>query len=132
MYVRGIRSHGGASSERNIAIPMLTGTPRRRARAEVTSVPYTNGAAPYTSGATEFQVVPPKNPNPNARMDGVAARARTSVITARSATTPIATRAQSPWKRVSPRGAARRRPLRPRRNRTGSMPRLAGERSSRM
>ena len=33
MYVSGIRSHAGASSERKIAIPRLIGMPMRRARA---------------------------------------------------------------------------------------------------
>src|SRR5438034_1015168 len=49
MYVSGIRSHGGESSERKIAMPRLIGTPNRRASADVTRVPYTNGTDPARS-----------------------------------------------------------------------------------
>src|SRR2546426_1858004 len=90
-YVSGIRSQGGESSERKIAMPRLIGTPNRRASAEVTSVPYTNGTAPKTKGGTGFQTLPVKNPRPNVRMESCAARVRMTVIRTRSPTTPNAT-----------------------------------------
>src|SRR6058998_1540494 len=90
-YVSGIRSHGGESSERKIAMPRLIGTPNRRASAEVTSVPYTNGTAPKTKGGTGFQTLPVRNPRPNVRMESCAARVRMIVIRTRSPTTPNAT-----------------------------------------
>src|SRR3989441_2242048 len=90
-YVSGIRSHGGESSERKMAMPRLIGTPNRRASADVTSVPYTNGTAPKTKGGTGFQTLPVKNPRPRVRMESCAARVRMTVIRTRSPTTPNAT-----------------------------------------
>src|SRR2546427_10057402 len=75
-YVSGIRSHGGESSERKIAMPRLIGTPTRRASAEVTSVPYTNGTAPKTKGGKGFQTLTVKNQRQNVRMDSCDARDR--------------------------------------------------------
>src|SRR2546426_978343 len=89
-YVSGIRSHGGESSERKMAMPRLIGTPNRRASADVTSVPYTNGTAPKTKGGTGFQTLPVKNPRPKVRMESCAARERMTVIRTRSPTTPNA------------------------------------------
>src|SRR5437870_2073421 len=90
-YVSGIRSHGGESSERKMAMPRLIGTPNRRASADVTSVPYTNGTAPKTKGGTGFQTLPVKNPRPKVRMESCAARERMTVIRTRRPTTPKAT-----------------------------------------
>src|SRR6058998_1047166 len=94
-YVSGIRSHGGESSERKIAMPRLIGTPTRRASAEVTSVPYTNGTAPKTKGGTGFQTLPVKNPRPKVRMESCAARVRMTVSTTRRPTTPNPTAVES-------------------------------------
>src|SRR5439155_9986524 len=76
-YVSGIRSHGGESSERKIAMPMLIGTPNSRASAEVTSVPYTNRTAPKTNGGTGLQTLPGKKPRPEVRMEAGAVRVGT-------------------------------------------------------
>src|SRR3989442_9891790 len=67
-YGSGIRSHGGESSERKLAMTRLIGTPNKRASADVTSVPYTNGTAPKTKGPTGFQTFPVKNSRQKARM----------------------------------------------------------------
>ena len=53
-------------SERNIAIPKLTGTPIARATAELISVPMMYGKAPKDSRpSTEFQSVLVKNLKPS-------------------------------------------------------------------
>src|SRR2546428_8021389 len=105
-YVSGIRSQGGESSERKIAMPRLIGTPNRRASAEVTSVPYTNGTAPKTKGGTGFQTLPVRNPRPNVRMESCAARVRMIVIRTRSPTTPNPTAVENHRNKGSPRVSA--------------------------
>jgi hypothetical protein len=63
----------GAISTRKIAMPKLKGTPMRRARPDVTSVPIKYGRAPYTSlPSTGFQAVPKKNFRPNLPTTGPA------------------------------------------------------------
>jgi len=54
----------GASSERKMAEPNPKGTEIRRARIEVTTVPYTNGKAPNCS-VTGFQVLVKRKAKPN-------------------------------------------------------------------
>src|SRR5437667_12542662 len=90
MYVSGTRSQGGESSERKIAMPRLIGTPNRRASADVTRVPYTNGTDPKTKGGTGFHTLPVKNPRPNVRMESCDAREGMTGVRTRS---PIAVNA---------------------------------------
>src|SRR2546426_3658526 len=106
-YVSGIRSHGGESSERKMAMPRLIGTPNRRASADVTSVPYTNGTAPKTKGGTGFQTLPVKNPRPKVRMESCAARVRMTVSTTRSPTTPEPDGGREPLKQRVSQGVSR-------------------------
>src|SRR5437899_13046945 len=103
MYVSGIRSHGGESSERKIAMPKLIGTPNRRASADVTRVPYTNGTDPKTKGGTGFHTFQVKNPRPKVRMESCAARERMTVIRTRSPITANATTVANDGTTRSPR-----------------------------
>src|SRR5438094_8069660 len=106
MYVSGIRSHGGESSERKIAMPRLIGTPHRRASADVTRVPYTNGTDRKTKGGTGFHTLPLKNPRPKVRMDSCAASARMTVIRMRSPNTRNVTTDENHRTKGSPRAPA--------------------------
>src|SRR5207245_9011427 len=78
-YVSGIRSHGGESSERKMAMPRLIGTANRRTSVDVTSVPYTNRTAPKTQGGTGGQTAPVNHPKPNGRQESCSARERIHV-----------------------------------------------------
>src|SRR5437667_6090986 len=131
-YVSGIRSHGGESSERKIAMPRLIGTPNSRASADVTRVPYTNGTDPKTKGGTGFHTVPVKNPRPKVRMESCAARERMTVIRTRSPITPNATAVENHRNKGSPRVSADMGRPKSWDFRNGCIPRSRANRSSAM
>src|SRR5688572_18595866 len=72
-----------------MAIPSDTGTAKRSATTDETTVPYTNGSAPKTRPAGSH-VEPNTKPSPNSRKPGVEAWAMASAIEPSVITTTIA------------------------------------------